>query len=384
MKSLQTLVLEEITRTTTTNKTEFFQQGKEISGYVVEQMKNGKPSTLTEAQEKPNFCAFIAVGYWDYANDKIYRAYEFTMNGKKAIGSRFFNDREIYKAYTITQAEELRKENPIFAVYHPLKKEMEERAEIIAQKRTQRAENKKTLLEEKKYSYTDKSFRELCDNYRRNYYGSYSHHLTIYNFSYRSLEDHTADEVLSARITFEGKDYYPKAKTRKEVFDFMVDKSGYFKLPYITALKERASNLKRRREQEERERAKEEWTTKDKSQERQICDNKIAELLQEIKDETAKAKPDNRLVDNLADTLKKVVGLLCFNEYNSYKHWESRLAELLEACRFYRSFKGLKAGCRHMYKYNAEINRYEMIELYKNDPFWGADYSHTSNEVKSI
>lgn len=52
MKSLQTLVLEEITQATTTNKTKFFQQGKAISGYIVEQMKNGKP-TPRKPKEKP-------------------------------------------------------------------------------------------------------------------------------------------------------------------------------------------------------------------------------------------------------------------------------------------------------------------------------------------
>lgn len=380
MKSLQTLVLEEITQATTTNKTKFFQQGKAISGYIVEQMKNGKPSTLTEAQEKPNFCAFIGVYSWDCANDKIYRAYEIKMNGKKATGSHFFNDYHIYEACTITQAEEVRKNSPIFAVYHPLKKEMEERAQIIAQKRTQRAENRETLLEEKRYSYTDRSLRELMNAYS---WSNYFNRLDIYNFSFNSLDRHEFDEVAHPEVVFKNVTFCPEANTRKAVFDFIVDKGGLFRLPYLVDIKNRAKQLARRKEEERKAKAKEEWQADTKRAERKTALELVDMLIGEITHETDKESPDQDFVENIADTLKRASALLCFNKWSCKGAWWDGYEEVKELVRFYHSFKGLKPACKHQYTYNAEINRYEMTEEYKKG-FWGENFATTSNEVESV
>lgn len=230
---------------------EFKAARKPQSEYIIKKLENNKPLTLLKAKNN-NFIVFVVFGKYRAVN-------ELDINDdKKAAAANFFNisNNCAYKA------EQRRKDaEEIFAVYNKHMAEYRKSIADDALKREQRKNNKEPK-ELKKYYYTDQSFLNDLLGYKTE--------LNIYNgFSHNSLLKHEFDTVdAGTYIRYMGKDY-PKTTaptTRRDIFNKLVDKSGYFVFDYQYKLQQRAEQLRIKRKKDAEEKRRADFIASDKSE----------------------------------------------------------------------------------------------------------------------
>lgn len=349
------------------NKSDFLKNSKPLKGYYIKELENNKPTTLLKAKNK-NFVNFVAVRLFD----SWLKINEIDIDENKTEFSTYLLD----ISNNCWNAKIVRKEaSKIFAIYNNDWQTSQEQRKNNVLKRKARAENKPAPLH-KKYYYSDNSFLNGLLN---------EYNLHIYNgFSHNSLMRHEFDTVATGSyIEYRGI-AYPKTtepKTRQEMFNMLVDKSGYFVLHYRYLLNIRLTQLKYKKEQERKEKAQTEWINSNHTEQTKEIENYLTDLKNSyIKpllnfDEFLKPYTIKKL-DILKGTYKDFKELLNFKEFNAEK-WQNRKKETLDSWEFNKKIINNNlfgvVGCQHMYIKNSS-GQYEMTEEYKKDSFWSKNY----------
>lgn len=326
-----------------TNSADFKKANKPQSGYFIKEIANNKPLTLLNAKSS-DFVCFVA--FSKYGKIKSIDIDE----NKRELEKDFFNIDD-----TCCDAKTIRKEaTNIYAVYNKQMAQYRAACDLIAKKRRIRAANKITEpISNKKYFYNDKSvFNDLLES---------TNNLHFYNFSYSSLNDEKYDRVDGGLIVkYCEKEFLRtnESTTRKEVFNFCVDKSGYCVIFFRYKLLKRLETLKANKERERQQKEQAEWIESDKTE----LTNKVNNILQDLTIKILGRTSMAELLNNLQfDELKKYRELykrfekqLTFTNYKSVSDWQNYFNEKMKELAFYNRAieKNVfdKIACFHHYE----------------------------------
>lgn len=333
-----------------TQNADFKKSQKPKDGYFIKELKNNKPLTLLAAKDK-NFVCFVAFKW--FFSDGSPRINEIDIDEyKETYKNNFFGFGGAWDANTARKEAE-----SVYAVYNKQMPQYLDQKKKANEKRLQRANNRPNK-QYKKYFYTDESvFNDLL---------SYKNDLHFYNgFSHNSLLKHEFDTVSTGSyIRYKGKDY-PKTTepmTRQQFFDMVVDKSGYFVLDYRYNLEQRADQLKKEREQERREKARQEWNNLNHAPQVAEINKYLMQLHIEISN---RSTFENLLQLDTWEELKQLRELylqfayyLEFSRFSSLISWNEKLQEQKEKYLFFMRAINKKVlnkiACFHHYEKQAD------------------------------
>lgn len=326
-----------------TRGADFKKSNKPENGYFIKEIANNKPLTLLKAKNN-DFVCFVVFANYGKIN-------EIDINeNKKEYDKNFF---EI--SNNCWDAAKIRKESiNIYAVYNKQMAQYKKTCELIAKKRAERTQNRYTTPKEtKRYFYNNDSvFNDLLKT---------ENCLHFYNFSYNSLSDSQYDTVEGGLIVkYEGVEFLrtDKDTTRKEVFNYCVDKSGFCVIFYREKLLKRLETLKAKRAKAREEQERKEWITSDKTELTNKVNNILQDLTLKILGRTSMAELLN---DNQFNALKKYRELykqfekqLNFENYNNVSEWQKYFDRKMNDFNFYdRAIKkGVleRVACIHHYE----------------------------------
>lgn len=339
-------------------KKDFLKENKFLSGYKLEIVKNNRPSTLKK-YINDDLVTFLSISRKYY-----HKINTFLMSDDGGIvENTYFN---VFNNYNYERARI--EADQIIAIYHPDFKKYKEDCEIIAKKREERKTLKKFLKSFNRYEYNDVDFKKINSNFA----------IYLMNFSYNSLNDARYDDIdgeVVAKIN--GEEYSIKGSTRREIWDQIVDKSGYFTLFYRDKLQKRADLLRKERQEIKAKKLQEEREKSDKKEYLIIINNYIDDVKKYISDFLNLEKLYNLTA---VDTLKKLVEiwhdfqyLTIFERFQNFARWEFKKGEFVNRWEFYKKALSKdvinKIAPRHMYSKKGDL--YVMDSIYKNDSFWG-------------
>lgn len=199
-----------------------------VDGYELLHVNN-KPNELLFIKEqcKKDFCAFVVVTTWNNG-ETGFISFDFTADKKEIcapdfIGASFSNCGKGSRKYAKDQNAR------IYAVFNSKLAEYKE----AVKKHQERAE---MALHDKyaRYKYNDQDFSNFREAFRATFWGC----------SYNSLNDEKYDSLSSSYIDLNGRKYEHTAKTRKELYSQLVDRSGYPVAVYRQELKQRAEKAR--------------------------------------------------------------------------------------------------------------------------------------------
>lgn len=335
-----------------TNSADFKKTNKPQNGYTIKEIANNKPLTLLNAKDN-NFVCFVI-----FSNYGRIKSIDIDEN-KRELEKDFFAIDD-----TCCDAKKIRKEAAnIYAVYNKQMAQYKKTCELIAKKRVARTQNRyATTREEKRYFYNDDSvFNDLLKS---------ENCLHFYNFSYNSLTDERYDTVEGGLIVkYGGVEFLrtDKDTTRKEVFNYCVDKSGFCVIFYREKLLRRLETLKAKRAKAREEQERKEWIESDKTE----LTNKVNNILQDLTIKILGRTSMAELLNDLQfDELKKYRELykrfekqLTFTNYKSVSDWQKYFNEKMKEFAFYN-----RAIEKKVFDKIACFHHYELQEdgTYKN------------------
>lgn len=221
-----------------------------VGGYALHELKNNKPLTLLEAKEKYKtiFVCFVAI-----------RSYR---DGENCFTC--FDINESKKTTSPIKALEM-----FFSGWGDPRKDGERIAILTnknislyfdnVKKHIRRCEEKSIFNKNDKFLYCDEDF-SLWERKTE------KQSITLYGFSYNSLTKTEFDSLSCAYITIGGEKINHNCKTRQELYSFMFDKNGYFKLYYQLQLKKAADNVREQKRQEAERIARDNFIKDDKKE----------------------------------------------------------------------------------------------------------------------
>lgn len=343
-----------------TTGADFKKSNKPKDKYFIKEIANNKPLTLLKAKNN-NFVCFVVFSDFGKIN-------EIDINEeKKEHDKNFF---EISNNYW--DAATIRKHAVnIYAVYNKQMPQYKKTCELIAKKRAERTQIKDTTPKEtKRYFYNNNSiFNDLLKS---------ENCLHFYNFSYNSLNDEKYDRVDGGLIVkYCEKEFLRtnESTTRKEVFNFCVDKSGYCVIFFRYKLLKRLETLKAKRAKAKEEQERKEWNTSDKTELLKKLQYYVDYISIAINKRIANL--ESVLDDNLFNELKKYRELLKdftrlykFENFSSVSEWLKAFNNYVDNFEFYNRaiIKGLldKIACKHHYE-RQQDGSYKNIS---KDSFW--------------
>ena len=246
--------------------------------------------------------------------------------------------------------------------------EYNEKKRIIKEKREQRKKDNLTKLLNNRYFYNDKDYQKFLHDFY--YLGKW------WNIAQCELSRTEADKIdPNTYIEFKGVKLYHGCTTRPQLYNYLFDKNGLCKIPYIADLKTRVKNLKRQREQEQKERSRQAWQNADHTNQQKEINNLLFEIKKEIESlltfESVLNDYKRSYIKELAEIYGSMQKQLNFNNYESLQEWEKYKAEKIAKYDFYKlaiAKDVKKLGCYHQYEKTAI--GYKMIDKYYNDPFY--------------
>ena len=325
------------------------------NNFYVKELENNKPSIMLKAKNNC-FVSFAIFGSHQKINE-INRN-----DDKKEYSANFLKASNNY-----WDAKTIRKEaQKVFAVYNKKYAEYIRLQDEAEQKRQNRKNNK--INDFMRFNYCDKDFQEAKNIFN----------FTIYNFSYNSLTDHRFDSCPSACISYNGNKYDPKADNRREVFNYMIDKNGYFILKKKAELYQRAKELKRQRQQEAKEKAHQLWINSPKDEEEKALHRYLTDLQNKIillSDFNSLLNSDNfSILKKWRELYLNFAKQLNYSNYTDAQEWGDKLNEKIKEFNFYNKAvnKGVfnKIACYHQYDLINDV--YVMNN--KADQFWREHY----------
>lgn len=325
------------------------------NNFYVKELENNKPSTMLKAKNN-DFVSFVIFGSYQKIN-------EINIDDeKKEYRADFLKVSNNY-----WDAKTIRKEAlKVYAVYNKKYVEFLKLKDEAEQKRQNRKNNK--INDFKRFNYCDKDFKEAKEIYN----------FTIYNFSYNSLTDHRFDNCEGAYISYNGNKYDPKADNRREVFNYMIDKNGYFILKKKAELYERAKILKAKRQQEAKEKAHQLWINSAHDEQEKTLNRYLTDLQNKIillSDFNSLLNNDNfSILKKWRELYLNFAKQLLYNNYVDVQEWGEKLNEKIKEFNFYN--KAVKNGvfnkiaCYHQYDL---INGVYVMNN-KEDQYWREHY----------
>lgn len=327
----------------------FKKQGKPQDGYIIKELENNKPLTLLKAKNKSLVC-FVCFS-WFFSDGSPRIDFINIKESKEEYKDNFFLNNGGWDARRVRIDA-----SNIFAIYNKDFNNYKNYVNECNAKRINR-QNNRPLKMLKRYCYNDTSFL----NGLLNDFGWNGGKLHLYNgFSHNSLLKHEFDTVESGfYISYKGIDY-PKTTeptTRQNIFNLLVDKSGYFVFGFQHELKERAKTLKAQREREQAEKNHTEWIGSDHTTESAIINSllkpiviMISERLQLEKvlncETFGELKKLREIYLNLADFFK-------WERFADFNKWGAKLEETKKENNFYiKAIKNnilSKVACYHHY-----------------------------------